>query len=83
MQSVRDGDRSPRKVDDVTRAMSKGVLVNVQAGGCKFFGGWMTLRGQYPRGCVLEYLHPLQEILSGYACVTKGTNRPSPSYFRQ
>ena len=47
-----------RRVDDVTRAMSKGgVLVNVQEGGGGVFqipGGWMTSRGQCPRGGACE-----------------------------
>ena len=47
-----------RRVDDVTRAMSKGggVLVNVQEGGVvfQFPGGWMTSRGQCPRGGACE-----------------------------
>ena len=44
-----------RRVDDVTRTMSKGgVLVNVQEGGVfQFPGGWMTSRGQCPRGVCL------------------------------
>ena len=51
----------PWNVDDITRAMSKGVgcLWMSKSGGVfQFVGGRMTSRGQCPRGGACECLHP-------------------------
>ena len=51
----------PWNVDDVTRAMSKGVVLvhecpRVHGGAFQFFGGRMTSRGQCPRGVLVDVL---------------------------